>query len=155
MDKHTQASEAYLDTLLRYFEDEVSGEAYFYGLAEYFVERKKTILLARVERRAAEAVRPLLHKYGLEPREESVIHDQGKGYVKKHQSYSWHEFMTYIIKRYPGYLDDFKGLENMAPAEDLPALNILTDHEVAVIEFAKMELAGNPDSLLPLNRYLA
>jgi dimethylamine/trimethylamine dehydrogenase len=63
--------------------------------------------------------------------------------------------MTYIIKRYPGYLDDFKGLENMAPAEDLPALNILTDHEVAVIEFAKMELAGNPDSLLPLNRYLA
>ena len=155
MDKHTQASEEYLDTLLRYFEDEVSGEAYFYGLAEYFVERKKTILLARVERRAAETVRPLLDKYGLQPRDESVIHDQGKGYVKVHQSYSWHDFMNHIIKRYPGYLDDFKRLEDMAPREDLPALNLLTEHEIAVIDFAKMELAGNPDSLLPLNRYLA
>ncbi len=155
MDKHTQASGAYLDTLLKYFEEEISGEAYFYGLAEHFVEREKTILLARVERRAAEAVRPLLQKYGLEPRDESVIHNQGKGYVEVHRSYSWPEFMTYIIKRYPGYLDDFAGLENMAPREDLPALHRLTDHEVAVIDFAKMELAGNPDSLLPLNRYLA
>jgi dimethylamine/trimethylamine dehydrogenase len=155
MDKHTQASEEYLDTLLKYFEDEISGEAYFYGLAEHFAEREKTILLARVERHAAESVRPLLDKYGLEPRDETVIHNQGKGYVQKHQAYSWPEFMTYIIKRYPGYLDEFKGLEDMAPREDLPALNILTDHEVAVIEFAKMELAGNPDSLLPLIRYLA
>ena len=154
MDKHTQASEEYLDTLLKYFEDEISGEAYFYGLADHFAESEKTILLARVERRAAEAVRPLLHKYGLEPREESAIHDQGKGYVEVHRSYSWHEFMAYIIKRYPRYLDDFADLENLAPAEDLPALNILTDHEVAVIAFAEMELAGNPDSLIPLNRYL-
>ena len=155
MDKHTQASKEYLDTLLKYFEDEISGEAYFYGLAEHFAERDKTILLARVERRAAETVRPLLHKYGLEPREESAIHDQGRSYVEVHRSYSWHEFMTYIIKRYPGYLDDFADLENLAPAEDLPALNILTEHEVAVIEFAEMELAGDPDSLIPLNRYLA
>ena len=75
MDKLTQASEEYLDTLLKYFEDEISGEAYFYGLAEHFAEREKTILLARVERRAAETVRPLLDKYGLRPRDESVIHD--------------------------------------------------------------------------------
>ena len=56
MDKHTQASKEYLDTLLKYFEDEISGESYFYGLAEHFAEREKTILLARVERRAAAAV---------------------------------------------------------------------------------------------------
>jgi hypothetical protein len=30
MDKHTQASKEYLDTLLKYFEDEISGEAYFW-----------------------------------------------------------------------------------------------------------------------------
>jgi hypothetical protein len=56
MDKHTQASKEYLDTLLKYFEDEISGESYFYGLAEHFAEREKTILLARAERRAAAAV---------------------------------------------------------------------------------------------------
>ncbi len=62
--------------------------------------------------------------------------------------------MTYIIKRYPRYLDDFAGLENLAPVEDLPALNILTEHEVAVIEFAEKELTEEADSTAPLLRYL-
>jgi len=56
------------------------------------------------------------------------------------------------------YLDDFAGLENLAPAEDLPALILLTGHEVAVIEFAEMELAGDPDTAEAtpkLLRYLA
>ncbi len=88
MINNSQAGKEYLDTLLAYFEDEISGEAYFYGLAEHFAEREKTILLARVERHAAESVRPLLHKYELEPREESVLHDEGKNYVELHQSYS-------------------------------------------------------------------
>jgi hypothetical protein len=37
------------------------GEAYFYGLADHFDEREKLILLARVERRAAQsAATPLI-----------------------------------------------------------------------------------------------
>ena len=42
----------------------------------------------------------------------------------------------------------------MAPEEDLYALKKLTNHEVAAIEFAKRELAGDPDSLSPLCDYL-
>ena len=42
----------------------------------------------------------------------------------------------------------------MAPEEDLYALNNLTEHEVAAIEFAKRELARDPDSLAPLRNYL-
>ncbi|MCP4390891.1 MAG: hypothetical protein GY802_21525, partial [Gammaproteobacteria bacterium] len=52
------------------------------------------------------------------------------------------------------YLDDFKALEQMAPAEDLPALERLTEHEVVVIDFAKKELAGDADSLAALLQYL-
>ena len=62
--------------------------------------------------------------------------------------------MTYIVKRYPDYLEDFTALKRMAPEGDLYALNILMDHEVAAIEFAKRELAGDPDSLAPLYDYL-
>ncbi|MCP4301396.1 MAG: hypothetical protein GY783_12480, partial [Gammaproteobacteria bacterium] len=80
--------------------------------------------------------------------------DEGREYVADHQHYSWHEFMTYIVDRYPGYLDDFKALEGMAPPEDLPALERLTEHEVVVIEFAQKELAGEPDSTAPLLSYL-
>ena len=60
-----------------------------------------------------------------------------------------------MVERYPGYLDEFKDLEAMAPAEDLPALQKLTEHEVIVIEFAQRELQGCADSTLPLLKYLA
>ena len=53
-----QASAEYLETLLRYYEEEISGEAYFYALADHFAERDKIILLARTERVAAQAVEP-------------------------------------------------------------------------------------------------
>jgi dimethylamine/trimethylamine dehydrogenase len=151
----TEPSSIYLETLLSYYEDEIGGEAYFYALAGHFDESEKLILLARIERRAAEAIQPLLEKYGLKPRDESVIKCEGLSYLELHQSYSWPEFMAYIVERYPGYLDDFKALEQMAPATDLPALKILTNHEIVVIDFAEKEIAGDPDSITPLLQYLA
>jgi dimethylamine/trimethylamine dehydrogenase len=62
--------------------------------------------------------------------------------------------MAHIVQRYPGYLDEFLALQAMAPREDLLALKILTDHEVAAIDFARREIAGDPDSLDSLNQYL-
>ena len=149
-----KAASDYLETLLSYYEDEISGEAYFYALADHFAERDKIILLARIERVAAQAIFPLLEKHGLIPKDESVLKRQERSYLELHQSYSWQEFMTYIVERYPAYLDEFKSLEQMAPNEDLEALNILTNHEVAVIDFAERELAGDPNSLAPLIQYL-
>ena len=144
----------YLDTLLSYYEEEIMGEAYFYGLAKYFDESESLVLLARVERRAAEAICPLLRKYGLTPRDESVLKIEGESHVEPHRSYTWSGLMQYIVKRYPGYLEEFNALEQMAPEEDLHALGILADHEVVVIEFAKMEIANDPNSLAPLHEYL-
>jgi dimethylamine/trimethylamine dehydrogenase len=150
----TAASSDYLETLLSYYEDEISGEAYFYALADHFAERDKIILLAKTERVAAQAIEPLLEKYGLVPRHESDLKNEGRSYLELHQSYSWQEFMAYILERYPAYLEEFKALEQMAPSEDLEALSILTTHEVAVIDFAEKELDGDPDSLAPLLQYL-
>ena len=152
-------SKKYLETLLSYYEDEVMGEAYFNGLADYFIQQnkegpEKLILLARVERRAAESVVPLLEKYGLIPRTEQELKVQGEGHVDRHESFSWKDLVSHMVQRYPGYLDDFAALKAMAPEEDWPALDILTDHEVAAIEFAEREQAGDPDSVLPLHEYL-
>ena len=152
--KKMRATDKYLKTLLSYYEEEIEGEAYFYGLVEHFEEQEKLTVLARVERRAAESVVPLLEKYELVPRDESELKIRGEGYVGRHASFDWFEFMTYMVNRYPGYLEDFTALERMAPEEDLCALNDLTDHEVAAIAFAKRELVGDPDSLAPLYDYL-
>ena len=150
-------SAVYLKTLLEYYEEEVMGVAYFKGLAEHIdggAERGKLTLLAEVERRAAEAVRPLLEKHGLVPRDESVLESLGASHVERHQGYSWTEFVAYMAARYPAFVDDFEGLERLAPEDDLPALKLLTDHEVVAIEFANKEIAGDPDSLAPLREYL-
>ena len=148
------ATREYLETLLQAYEEEVSGEAYFFGLAEHFTEVEKTILLARAEQVAAESVTPLLAKYGLRSRDTAALHRAGRENVQRHQAWSWIEFMTHIHRHYPGYLDEFEALKDMAPTEDHPALDRLTEHEIAVIEFARRELAGDPDSTGPVLDYL-
>ena len=154
VEKNISVSDKYLQTLLTYYEEEISGESYFYGLAEHFCEKEKTILLAKIESVAAKAVEPLLIKYNLVARDAKLLHQEGLSHVEKHQSYSWNQFMSHIVKRYPGYLDEFSSLEAMAPMEDLPALKRLTEHEIVVIDFAHKELAGDQDSLDPLIGYL-
>jgi dimethylamine/trimethylamine dehydrogenase len=151
-------SEEYLVTLLRYFEEEIMGEAYFYGLAEQFDkshEREKLSLLAQVERRAAEAVRPLLEKHGLAPRADSELKPIGEAWIEQRRFANWDALMTDMSVRYRVYVDDFEALEAIAPGEDRQALNVLTEHEVVTIEFAEMEVAGDSDSLAPIRRYLA
>jgi len=61
-DPVTAASSDYLETLLSFYQDEISGEAYFYALVDHFTERDKIILLAKTERVAAREIEPLLQK---------------------------------------------------------------------------------------------
>lgn len=147
----------YKETLLQYFEEEIMGEAYFYGLSAHCDEpdkQEKLSLLARVERHAAEAIRPLLDKYQLLPRSDLELAPIGKSWLKRHENFCWDSLMKCISVRYPDYTVQFKALEEMAPEEDLAPLKVLTDHEVVVIEFANMEITNHPASLEPIQRYL-
>ncbi len=147
----------YLKTLLLYYEEEIMGEAYFHALADHFdvaAEREKLAVLAAVERRAADVVRPLVDKHGLVPRDASVLKALGEGAIGRHRHFTWRELMTRITVRFPAYLDEFDALEKMAPEDDLPVLKQLTYHEVVTIDFAYKEIAGDPDSLAPLRHYL-
>jgi len=158
MSVQTTATAEYHKTLLQYFEEEIMGEAYFHGLVPHFTEpgaKAALEALAHVERHAAEAEHPLIEKHDLKPRPQSELARLAEADTVSHTGLSWREFVSYMAKRYPAYLEDFAGLEKMAPPEDLPALQFLTEHEVAAIEFANLELAGNADSLRPLTRYLA
>lgn len=151
------ASAAYLETLLEYYEEEIMGAAYFDGLAEHIggaAERGKLRLLAEVERRAAERVRPLLDRHGLAPRAAAVLESLGAAQIERHRRYSWSEYVAYMAARFPAYVEEFEALERLAPEDDLPALEALTHHEVVTIDFANREIAGDPDSPAPLRAYL-
>ena len=150
-------SDEYLKTLLRYYEEEVAGEAYFYQLQMQFPDpdhQQKLRLLAEVEHHSAKAVEPLVKKYGLTPQNTEDLHEQGRLHVSAHENWSWMDLINYMIKRYPLYLDDFAYLEGLAPTEDRPPLKFLTQHEVAAIEFANNEATGATDSARPLKAYL-
>ncbi len=152
-DQHSR----YLSTLLLYHEEEVMGEAYFRGLRQHFErddQREKLDLLSRVERVAAESVRPLIERYRLVPRSDPELAAAGLAWIGRHKTFDWRDFVADMAERYPQYLLDFEALEKMAPEEDRPAIRILNGHEVAAIEFARKELAGNPDSAAPLVRYI-
>ena len=146
----------YLETLVQYYEEEVEGEAYFEGIAERLSdeEQRKMGLMARVEEYAAASVVPLLEKYGLTPRPRDELLASGRAQAAKTDA----DFAKLIAdwrKSFPDYMDDFWGLEAMAPPEDLPMLRTLTAHEVAAIDFLELEAKGDPASAAPMERYLA
>lgn len=147
----------YLKTLLRYYEGELVGEAYFCALAGCFdaaAEREKLALLATVERRTSEVVRPLVDKHDLVPCEEAVLKARGVELSLPDQHFSWDGFMTHITVKYPDYLENYQTFEKTAPEDDLPVLKRLTHHEVVLIDFAHKELARDPDSVPLLRRYI-
>jgi dimethylamine/trimethylamine dehydrogenase len=150
------ASPAYLDTLLRYYEEEIEGEAYFDVLAERLTEpdtRMKMQLLAQVETYAAAAIAPLLAKYGLTARETAELRATGRAQAQECPA-TWDAMVADMRRTFPGYITEFKALEALAPAQDLPALRILTAHEVAAIAFLEAEATGDPNSTAPLWHYL-
>ena len=158
MTEEKTPTQEYLDTLLLYFEEEIIGESYFLGLAKRFPDqdqREKMTYLAKVERCAAEQVKPLLHKYGLKPRLDTELFDCAQEDIEHSFSLGWKGLIDHMVESYPDYMPEFQALEAMAPSEDIACLKRLTAHEVAAIEFATLEQAGGKNSLTPLQVYIA
>ena len=152
----TAPSPEYLETLLRYYEEEIEGEAYFTSLAARFADKgacEKLQLLADVETYTAAAMRPLVEKYGLTPRATDALRASGRAQAAE-ASTGWEEIISGMHRTYPGYIADFERLEAIAPPEDLPALRVATAHEIVAVEFLNRESAGRPDSPDPLRQFL-
>jgi dimethylamine/trimethylamine dehydrogenase len=149
-------TQAYLETLLLYYEEEVEGEAYFEALADLTEKsdhRDKLHLLARVEHHAASVTLPLIRKYALTPRSDAILFQSGQDQARATEK-PWDDLLADMARTFPRYVDDFMRLEAMAPCEDLPHLKLLTAHEIAAIEFLDLEMSGARDSVAPMNAYL-
>jgi hypothetical protein len=147
----------YLDTLVQYYEEEVEGEAYFAEAAKAYDDplvREKLVLLAECERHAAESVEPLVRKYGLKPQSAASLQESGRADARATEA-NWAKMLEGMNKTYPGYVDDFRGLEALGPPEDQQRLNFLTEHELAAIEFLRLEAQDPENSVGPLKEYLA
>ena len=148
----------YLDALLRAYEAEVAGEAYFKTLSSVFSEpdhHEKLMLLAAVEQRTWKTLRPLIERHRLEPLDDEALATRGKDWVKERAFRRWTDLMENMTTRYPGFIDKFKALAATGPVEDKGALEILVEHEVALLDFAEHEAAGDANSLVLVRAFLA
>lgn len=143
----------YRETLTLYYEEEIIGQAYFDAMAERMDDpdrARKMRLLADVERCAASHVRPLLARYKLTPRTKNDLLLLGRQEAEA-DSDDWNTLISRMRRDFPGYVTDFLRLETMAPVADRPALERLTAHETAAIEFLEreaLELADCTDALM-------
>ena len=53
--------------------------------------------------------------------------------------------MQESIRSYPSYVDEFRALEAIGPAEDQPVLAALTAHEIQLIEWLRAEVAATAE----------
>lgn len=153
----TGPDQAYLATLLRHYEEEVEGEAWYRALADRMPapeQKRKLLLLAEVERRTAEEMHPLIDRYGLAPACPTRLAEAGRREAAEGPQ-DWDALVAYMRETFPAYVAEFEAQERIAPLADRPALARLTGHEVAVIAFLEREAAGDPDSIRPLLRFLA
>jgi len=146
----------YGEALVMSLEEEISGEVYFARLAEFFCgrERQALLMLASVEAVTAEAIRPLLGRYGLGMADPEKLQAAGLAEADRRQGRTWTQLIEEMATTFPAFVDEFECIERLAPPEDKEFMRILVEHEVAAVSFAKLEARSDPVSLRPLEEFL-
>jgi hypothetical protein len=140
------------------FEAEISGVTFFAALAETEPEPRRSALwakLALIEKRTAAALRPLASALGLAPSDEAAVQRSGRDDARDWQSPPFIEVMEIMVRDSPeSYLQEFKAMLAVAPARAASSVQLLIDHEAAIIDMARAELSGSGDPNAPLDAYL-
>ena len=140
------------------YAEEISGETYFATFATAEPDPRRAALwekFALIETRMEATLRPLAMDLGVIPPDLAALRQSGKDEALANPIQSWDVAMEEMVSEYPAYLEEFAGLKAIAPQEAFKALDLLYAHEVAMIDFAKLELAGSHDSAAPLDAFLA
>ncbi|MEP9372840.1 hypothetical protein [Mesorhizobium sp. KR1-2] len=157
MDASRNAAPNYRQALLKAYEDEVAGVTYFAELGKRYHDPRagRTLaLVSELEKVTAAALQPVLDRHGITYRDTELLYDLGREEAQAQVEGSWPEFVAFMLRDYPPYVEAFRDMERIAPADDRPALHLLTLHEVAIVAFAELEAAGAEDSTWPLRQFL-
>jgi len=149
--------EQYKRILISSYEAEVANEAWFLAMAGSLGGVRPAAclaLLAQVERHAAALLEPLMQHLGLETAATADLHRRGREEAAASGIGDWQALLRHLRDDYPKYIDEYRQRAHQAPVDHQPVWNALALHEVVTVEFARRELAGDPDALAPLHGYL-
>jgi arsenate reductase len=139
-------SARYTSGVLAAYEDEVAGAAYFDALAAVYPQKAAFFgRCAALERATASRLEQLIRKYHLKPQSQAELAERGRRDTRAEGNLHWRELMQQSIHSYPRYVDEFRALEAVGPAEDQAVLAALTAHEVQLIDWLREEVAAAGD----------
>jgi hypothetical protein len=133
-----------------FYQGEVLGEAFFGRCLELETDparRYKWANLQQLETETKARLRPFLMRLGISLVQKDVsgqIAEFTDGFAQK----SWAEHMEGIAGVTDFYLGKFREIEAAAPTSERDMAKAMVAHEVAINNFAKRELAGDPGNSL-------
>jgi hypothetical protein len=130
----------YTSQILAAYEAEIAGAAYFDALTAIYPGQ--SVFLARcaaLERATAGRLGELIRKYRLVPGPAATLATRGALEAGMESGREWPELLRHSITSYARYVDEYRALEGLGPAEDQGVLAALTAHEVQLIEWMRAE----------------
>lgn len=137
-------------------EEEFIGEALFDTLAGFHDGRARQALqlMAQIERAVIAAMQPAIARHSLTLANPEDFRAEGRTEAKVMRTMSWPDFLHRVDVDYPAFLDEFEQLFRLAPQADKADVQLLLDHEIALMDFAAAERKGESDSLDILTAFL-
>lgn len=139
------------------YEDELRGEGFFAGLAAMEPTPRRAEVwrkMLAIEQVTTQALRSAAQALGVANRDPQALRAEGAAEADDWRVLGWHGALLVMRDEFPVYLTEFGGLLAQSPPAYAPLVDLLIRHEVAFIDFATAELAGQADSMAVLDTYL-
>ncbi|PKP97749.1 MAG: hypothetical protein CVT74_13125 [Alphaproteobacteria bacterium HGW-Alphaproteobacteria-13] len=133
-----------------FYQGELFGEGVFaaYYAAETDPGRKlKLANLLQLETETKARLRPFLVKLGLDLAEKDIS-AVIKNFADAYPAKSWKEHMQELAHTTEEYLGKFKEVEAHTSGYERQMAHVMVTHEAALLNFARLELAGEGDRSL-------
>lgn len=140
------------------YEGEVIGDNLYRRLAARRADldqKAKLAAIADVERLTHRRLGPIAVRLGI-----TLVEAEWRRIAERREhelaALTWHALIEGATRDWPPYVERFEALGALAPVGDKAIIQLLIDHEVALLTFARLEHSaiGSPASLPPLNAFL-
>ena len=140
------------------YEDELRGEGFFAALAAMDpIPRRAEVWrkMLAIEQVTTQALLTAAQALGVANRDPQALRAEGAAEANDWRALGWDGALLVMRDAFPTYLTEFDGLLAQSPPAYAPLIDLLIRHEVAFIDFATAELAGQADSMAVLDTYIS
>ena len=140
------------------YEDELRGEGFFAALAALEpIPRRAEVWrkMLAIEHVTTQALLSAAQALGVANHDPQALRAEGAAEADDWRALGWHGALLVMRDEFPAYLTEFNALLAQSPPAYAPLIDLLIRHEVAFIDFATAELAGQADSMAVLDTYLS